>query len=140
MSLTNALWKQMNHTSKIKPQEISESENHFSATVSKMTSLKSDCAIHPFIFGGQCSTHINTSSVSQSEWAQFWLYEYVYTRQRLSLLWRSHKALLKRLSALKSLQDKLMHLSRGTGHELFVWSLSKLKTQNNKLSTFCLDY
>ena len=28
--------------------------------------------------------------------------------------------LLKRLSALKSLQDKLMHLSRGTGHELFV--------------------
>lgn len=38
--------------SKTEPQEISESENHFSAMVTKATGLKIDCGIHPFIFGG----------------------------------------------------------------------------------------
>lgn len=77
MQITNALRKQMKHMSKPEPQEISESENHFSAMVPKITDLKSVCALHPFIFGGQCSKCIVKCDQSHNLDEPFQLYEHI---------------------------------------------------------------
>ena len=83
MSLTNALWKQMNHMSKNKASRNKWIRKSFQCySVQNDKSKKWLCYSPFFIFGGQCSTHKNTSSVSQSEWAQFQLYEYIYIQDK----------------------------------------------------------
>lgn len=68
------------------PHEISESENHFSAMVPKITDPKSDCALHPFIFGGQCSKCIIKYYQSHNLDQLLLLYEHIHKTNALTVL------------------------------------------------------